>query len=194
MISFDAVKRSLLEIIDSRLSRTDYHAHYPARVEGQNADGSLELKPDDTKLPGMGNVPIRLGVPGITVKVKTGARVLVGFEGGDPKAPIATLWGLAEVAEFLGVATTSMKLDTPDLTLGTAGALPVARQGEMVMVGSPTMTVSFVTPAGVQPGMPLISGTPYPMFFQDLNPAGGGVPSPGVLYGQVVSGNRGVKA
>ena len=48
----------------------------------------------------MTGVPIQYGVPGIFAKVEPGARVLVGFEGGNPAKPIATVWESASISEL----------------------------------------------------------------------------------------------
>lgn len=74
-------------------TQTDYFALYPARVVGQNADGTIEVKCDSPKMPGMSKLPIRHGLCGVTaIEVQTGARVLVGFEGAEPSKPYAALW------------------------------------------------------------------------------------------------------
>jgi hypothetical protein len=79
--------------IIKRETQTDYFALYPARVVRQNADGTIDVKVDSPKMPGMSKLPIRHGVPGVTaLEVATGARVLVGFEGAQPSKPYAALW------------------------------------------------------------------------------------------------------
>lgn len=71
-----------------------YSQWYPARVIAQAADGSLELYPDDETIRGNGltHVPLRHGLPGCTVELGEGARVLLFFEGGAPTAPAAALF------------------------------------------------------------------------------------------------------
>jgi hypothetical protein len=99
---------------------------YPARVVLQNADGLLEVVPDDTRLPGITNVPIRYGIPCVSAKIRAGSRVLIGFENGNPKAPVATVWDTASV-ESIVVA--------PDKTYiggDSDEAHPIARVGDMV--------------------------------------------------------------
>jgi len=77
--------------------RVDYATLWPARVVKQNSDGTLEVVADDERLrQGRGSinkVPIRHGLPGVqSVQVSQGARVRVGFDGGDPDKPFAALW------------------------------------------------------------------------------------------------------
>jgi len=90
--ALDRVKTYLARIVDDVMRRVDWYAWYPARVLGQSEDGTLELRPDNPRVPGLSKVPLRLGVPGVRVNVLPGARVLVGFEGGDPSRPVASLW------------------------------------------------------------------------------------------------------
>ncbi len=72
----------------------DYSRNYPCRVVAQNADGTLQLMPDDPIMKGRGldKVPIRLGLPGMSVDVLSGARVMLAFDAGDPARPYAALW------------------------------------------------------------------------------------------------------
>ena len=87
-------------VIRRALRRVDYLALYPSRVVSQNAAGLLDLVPDDTRVPSCGGVPIRGALPGVTVTVPAGARVLLGYEAGDPSKPVATLWDAAEVTRI----------------------------------------------------------------------------------------------
>jgi hypothetical protein len=96
----DVIRRHLHAIIDARLGPVDYRALYPANVVAQNADGTLEIQPVDQRLPGLSKVPIRLGLPGCAVKVQAGSTVLLGFEAGDPRLPVVTLWGSSTITEL----------------------------------------------------------------------------------------------
>lgn len=100
MTVLDRLKASLDAVVQLMQRRVDYFALYPAKVLANNSDGTLELQPDDVRLPGLSRVPMRLGLPGVTVKVAPGSRVLLGFEAGSPSRPVATIWessGLLEV-------------------------------------------------------------------------------------------------
>jgi hypothetical protein len=83
-----AAIRSLLSGTEQRIQ---YSRPYSARVVAQNADGTLQVRPDDPVFQGSGvdKVRIRLGVPG-TCTVPKGAHVVLRFDGGDPQQPIAT--------------------------------------------------------------------------------------------------------
>jgi hypothetical protein len=138
-----------------------YHKHYPCSVQGQ--DGmTLDLLPDDEAIRGPGGlqgVPIRHGLPGVSVMVKPGARVLLGFEAGDPRKPYASLWE-SDPGVVLAVMLPGDKR-------------PIARKGDSVLV--------FINPAvpiamsglinGVTPFLGTIQiTTPVTGIIQDGNP------------------------
>lgn len=80
----------------------DYLAAYPCKVITQNSDGTLELSPDDSRLPpSYSHVPIRYGIPGITVQVANGGRALLQFTGGDPTKQYCTIWETSTVTSFV---------------------------------------------------------------------------------------------
>lgn len=110
----DALRRLVDGWVSPRLDRL---ALYPARVVSQAADGTLDLVPDDPRIPPCTGVPVRLGLPGARATVPAGERVLLGYEGADPAAPYAALWTAGAVTV---------------LTINS-GAVKVARDGEAVV-------------------------------------------------------------
>jgi len=120
--------------------RIDYSRTYIARVVHQAADDTLEVEPDTKKIPGLTKVPIFFGLPGVSAKVRKGARVVLGFLGGDPTLPYATVWESASVLEVV--------IDAEVVKLA-AGSRNVAREGDPVAV--------FITP--VQAAAIVSSGT-----------------------------------
>jgi hypothetical protein len=61
--SGDRLCAAIEGLIDHLLEpRVDYLASYPARVVLQNDDDSIEVAPDDARLPGLSRVPI-VGCP-----------------------------------------------------------------------------------------------------------------------------------
>jgi hypothetical protein len=110
----EAVERVIEYVVRDRL----YLRAYECTVERQAADGSLDLLPDDERIRGTGlsGVPIYHGLPGVTVTVTPGARVLLQFVSGDPQRPFASLWRSGDIEEI-------------SFNGGTA---PVARQGDPV--------------------------------------------------------------
>ena len=86
------LRAALASFITRVMRRTDYHALYPARVVSQGVDDTIDVRMDDSKMPALSKVPIRTFAPEVVIKVTPGARVLIGFEAGDPRLPYASLW------------------------------------------------------------------------------------------------------
>jgi hypothetical protein len=112
---------SLFALVRSALTRIDFLALYSAKVVLQNADGTLELQPDDERVPGASKVPFRYGVPGVRAKIKPGARVLLGWENGNPASPYAQTFqqdeGLLELSFAGGVRGVACQGDPVSVTL-----------------------------------------------------------------------------
>lgn len=151
-------KALLLALVERALERTDYHAQYVARVVSQSADGTLSVVPDNDKMPPMTEVPIRYGVPGISAKVESGARVLIGFEGGDRRRPIATVWESAALTELRIVSTTKVVLDCPDVCLGDESGAPIARVGDPIDVVFDASAIAAASTVGILQAVGIISG------------------------------------
>jgi hypothetical protein len=99
-------------------------ALYPARVDAQHGDGSLDctpqfaLAPEARTLPALTSVPMRAIAPGVTATVPAGSVVLVGFESGRADRPYASLWdaGASNLTGLkLGVNATkgAVRVDDP---------------------------------------------------------------------------------
>lgn len=130
---------------------TRFHALYPCTVEAQAEDGSLDLTPDDEKIRGTGtqSVQIRHGLPGVRVKVKAGARILLGFEAGDPRRPFAALWEPGAIEEI--------SID--------GGTKPVCREGDSATVfWPPAVPVLGTTPLGAFAGTMTITSPSTALF------------------------------
>ena len=111
-----------------------YAGVWPGRVVSQGGDGTLEVQPDDPRIPGLTGVPIRYGLPGTKVLVPSGARCRVGFEGGDPSAPYA--FGFDEDADFTEITIGSLPhFGVARATIDTAGPYPITGGSPRVKVG-----------------------------------------------------------
>ena len=126
-----------IEAIVGRLTaRVDYLALYPCRVLQQRDDGTLDLVPDSPRVPSCQRVPVRT-LRGLSVEVAAGARVLLGYEEGDPAKPYASLWepGDATVVRVNG------------------GTVKVARDGDAVVRSAAfgTWIAAVSTATGVTP-------------------------------------------
>lgn len=149
-----SLRSSIASFLGGIRRAINYSRLHPARVAAQNADGTLQLVPDDANMraSGIDKVPIRHGLPGIKVKVPSGARVRLGFDDGDPSKPFAAVWDTGAVTE--------VQFD--------GGTQPIARNGDLVQVGGTGTVVTFapVTPAGG----PMLPGTPYLVSFSPIAP------------------------
>ena len=118
------MKRAIFALFKASVPRLDYYATYRARVvQFNDADQTIDVVPDDQRIPSMGGIPFRHGAPGTTVKmpiVNPGTSVLIGWSGGDPSAPFAESWGGGEtVAQITQVAA--------EIILGGTGAQPTLK-------------------------------------------------------------------
>lgn len=151
----DRLKRALERFISRTLAlpTVDFRAHYPSKVIGQNADGSLELQPDDTRLPTLSRVPLRLGIPGVTVKIAAGSRVLLFFEGGQPDGQAAALFQASTLQEITITANAKVTVNAPEIDLADASGA-VLRSGDTVAI-----TGLNAPPGGGTVTGPLVLGT-----------------------------------
>lgn len=124
----DRVKGPLAAFTRSLAARMDYAAAWPARVVQQNADGTLDLQPDDPRWSGLQKVPIDYGVPGVSAQIAPGSRVLLTFAAANPAAPRATVWESSSISSLTVTASTKVVVSAPAVELG-AGALQGAGLG-----------------------------------------------------------------
>jgi len=119
-------------VLRRAFARIDYFALYEARVVSQRADGSVDVWPFDARLPPMGGIPLRLGIPGAHVKLAPSCRVLVGFANGSPGEPFALLLDAGDVVS---------------VSFGGLGGRPVARVGDPVESETiPPGAITFLSP------------------------------------------------
>jgi hypothetical protein len=121
-------RESLAKFIRWVTRNTKYLGTYACTVQGQSGN-LLDLLPDDESIAGKGlsGVSIRHGLPGCTVSVRTGARVLLAFENGDPTKPYAALWSEGDITS---------------VSLGYGGAKPVSGAGDTVYIVLPFTPVA----------------------------------------------------
>ena len=91
VVTWDRVKDSFFRLVRASSPRADYTSVYRGVVVSQSGQ-TVDVKLDDPRLPGMSALPIQVGLPGATVEMAVGARMLVAFENGDPAKPIALHW------------------------------------------------------------------------------------------------------
>lgn len=133
-----------------------YHGLYPSTVLAQAADGTVDVLPDDEAVRGDGGlqgVKLRHGQAGFTQKVPAGARVLLGFEAGDPRKPYVALWEPGSVTE----------------TVYDNGTQAVARVGDLTQAGGVGTVVTFSPIPPAAPG-PMTTGVAYLVSFSPIPP------------------------
>src|ERR1700694_4698063 len=115
----DRIKGGIEKVFRAILGpRIDYYGTYQCVVVQQNADGSLDLKPDDPRVPGMQGIPINWGLPGVTATVSPGARADVVFLSADPSKPRATLWENAALITLNVNSSSQVNVVCPAIALG----------------------------------------------------------------------------
>lgn len=152
MADLDRLRSALAAVVRQLTGHTDFHAVYLAEVRGQNDDLTVELRPESPRLGDFSRVPLR-GLPGVQVKVKKGARVLLGFENGDPTRPYASAFSADSLQEIIVTAETKILLRSPSTVVAQAegSARRVARMGDLVKMtfvngppGTPNEAVGYI--------------------------------------------------
>jgi hypothetical protein len=149
----DRLKSGLLAMVRSAFPKIDFLASYWCRVVAQNPDGTLELFPDNPlQIAGLSNVPIRYGVPGVKATVAPGARVLLGFAGGDPSQPFATVWESASLLKLEVLGAEVVVGTGPTQPAAVATALRTELDALWDVLGSHVHPVATTGTASAQSG------------------------------------------
>jgi hypothetical protein len=98
-----------------------YRCLYRGKVMAQS-DGTVDVRPFDPILPDMAGIPLRHGVPGLSVTVSPGCTIQIGWDDGRPDRPFAALWSTDASAVKVTLAATTLEL-------GAAGATEAAVLG-----------------------------------------------------------------
>lgn len=107
----DAMKKALFALMRASQPTIAYHGHYSAKVVVQSNDRkTVDLQPDDQRLPPMAKVPIKLGIPGATVVVGAGDSMLIGWENGDPQRAYASLFPTGDKMFTLSITADKIEL------------------------------------------------------------------------------------
>lgn len=126
----DVVRVAFERIVRQATKHFDYYATYSGKVVAQNGDGTLELRLDSPRLPGMSRIPIRAGA--MTLKVKGGAEVNVVFLNGSPAKPCVTYVDPKALLE--ASLDPAVKVTVNAVQVVTQNGRPLARVGDMVQV------------------------------------------------------------
>lgn len=168
------ILEGLEAIIDRVIGRrVRYSILYPAKVVRQGSDGALDVVFDDSTLASCQGVPIRYGLPWVRVEVPPETRVLVAFEGADPRGAVVVAWdGPASRVRFRG------------------GSARIARVGDsaecgtlVVAAAAGGVTLTYNPPGGGAPQVVVLGGLP--------GVTGGGTFT---LAGRISTGAEGLEA
>lgn len=161
---YDRLLGAFRALVEAITGRHTLRGLFPARVVLQRADGSVDVVPDDPRVPAPQAVSIRHGLPGVTgVAVAVGTRVRLGFEGGDPSLPFAALWDAGNATSITFNASSHQLARTTDTT--SNGKLVFSPTGTFVAYvppGAPDVPTppggSAATLSGVITGTSVIRG------------------------------------
>lgn len=152
---FDRVKAGLAAFVRGVFPRMDYFARYSGTIVKQSGSNSFDFEPDAASVPGHAGIPVRLGVPGVTVQLNLGMkpRCLLGWVSGDPEKPFLDLW------ETPGLSSITVD-PAANVNLGAASAA-VGRVGDQVQVTLTSLEIATInSPSGPCSGGPItITGT-----------------------------------
>lgn len=112
---------------------------YSATVEAQNADGTVDVRPVDSRVPGAKNVKVRVSPPGVSWTVSVGASVLLGWIGGDPAQPYCSPdWdsgALVTKLTFADAAGDSLDISAGVVTIKIGGVIVFQASASSVGLG-----------------------------------------------------------
>jgi hypothetical protein len=162
------VMRDFEALVESCVgNRIDYSRMYAAKVVSGGA-GMVDILADDPSVRGNGitRVPIRHGVPGVTVTVPSGGRVMLFFEDGDPKKPAAALWPDGSSVTALKITAATVTIEGDLNVTGAITSASVAASGEVTaQTSSSPIPLSGHTHPTAAPGaasLPILFVPPPP--------------------------------
>ncbi len=151
-------------------------AYHGKIVKQDSASGELDVFPDDDRLKGTGGftrVPMRHGIPGLTVKVKPGESINLMFENGDPAKPIATMHhdgsGALEMTLSVGAVPSTLKMaedGSVELSGGVGGSLKISASGDVELKGIAKAVIDAVSiELGAGAAEAIVKGTSFMAIF-----------------------------
>jgi hypothetical protein len=142
LAEYDRIKGALARFIRDVMSSVDYYALYPAKVVSQSGQ-TVDVVTDDARFGSITGVPIRTFAPDVEITVSPNARVLVGFEAGDPSMPYAALWQSGAIVSIAIAGDTDSSALTSKVDaefVKVASALTAVSAGGGALTGANTYT------------------------------------------------------
>ena len=100
------------------------------RAAVQRLDGSVDVYPDDKRLPALTNCIVRPPVPGGRVTINPGTQVVIVFENGDPRQRVVIAYGQGSPTAAVSLVGDSTQADTISIgAVAAMGVLTVTIQG-----------------------------------------------------------------
>lgn len=110
----DRMTSAIRRLVKGAQAPIDYLGLYFADVVSQ-AGSTIDVRPDDLRIPSMAGVPLFAGMPQWQVQLNEGGRVLIGWSGGNPSKPYA-------LAFNADVSASTVKLLANRVIVGDAAA------------------------------------------------------------------------
>lgn len=137
----DRASGPFIAMVRAAVPHIDYLALYRATVLAQSGN-SVDVQPEDQRIPQMTSVPLRHGLPAVSLQVAPGSTVLIGWMNADPLKPYAALWDGSETLLSLSLGADADNVITKaDLTALIAAIVAMATTGNS---GGP---LTFTAPA-----------------------------------------------
>lgn len=161
-MNLDRTAQGAASFVAALSPRRLYLAQYPGVVVAQGGPDSFDFQPDDSRLPGVSGVPLRLPTPGFTVTVDPTQRprALLAFAGGDPQRPELHLWEHPGLDGLEIQAATLISLDAGLIKFGGSAATDDVADAQKVsaqLIAFNTALVAAITALGPAAAIPLVA-------------------------------------
>ncbi len=137
----DRLRGAIRALVGAAEPRVEYLGQFWATIVAQSG-GRIDVKPVDSRRPPMAGVPLLAGFAKWNLSLKPGGQVLVGWGGADPSQCYVIGFGADVVA-------TSVGIEAPSVTIGTATAAQAAIKGDTYRAAEDAMLTAISTAFGV---------------------------------------------
>ena len=145
------------------------------RAAVQRADGSVDVYPDDKRLPALTNCIVRPPVPGGRVTINPGTQVVIVFENGDPRQRVVIAYGQGSPTYPMALVNDGVNVGTLTISNTVAGNPPTGPNG--------AITFAYVNGNGQTIGSPVVITIAAGLITQVTTPAGAVWPLTGKITG-----------
>jgi hypothetical protein len=160
-MNLDRLMLAVRRLLEALLPDFDLYAMHPGTViKVQESVGAVtvDVRPDNSRLPELIDIPIRTFTPNAKITVGKDARVLIAFEGGQRDQPVCVAWGAGNLEELTIPANT--------INLGGENGKAVARVDDtttctLYLAPSVVGKISATPSAEPQPFGPPLPFTPF---------------------------------